>query len=193
MEKMERYRHYGFTLVELMLVLTVAAVLLALAMPSFRETVIHNRISAASNTFMGAIGYARTEAIRRNVSVTLCKSVNGTVCSTAAATNWEDGWIAFVDADADGTLDAGETLLRTWPALPDNYTLRSNASFTNFIRYNARGEANNTGAFAVCHDSSEVGANAIVITRLRPRLGRDINGNGIPELDSGEIASCENP
>lgn len=183
----------GVTLIELMVTVAVAVILMTVAIPSFRDTIIRNRLTNAANTFMGALNYARTEAIRRNQNITLCKSSDGNACLTTGK-NWETGWIAFIDTNRDGTRETGsstnETLLRVWPALPSGYSLRPNANFDNFLRYNPRGEANNIGTFAICHQNQRVGAKAIVITRTRPRLGHDSNNNRIPENDAGDIASC---
>ncbi len=183
----------GVTLIELMVVLAIAAIMLTVAVPSLRESFTRNRLTNQANTFMAALNLARTEAIRRGQSVTLCKSSDGNSCQTTGK-NWEIGWIAFVDTDKNGTRNTGsgstETLLRAWPALPSGYSLRPNANFDNFLRYNPRGEANNQGTFAICYNNQRVDAKAIVITRLRPRLGHDRNGNRIPENDAGDISSC---
>jgi type IV fimbrial biogenesis protein FimT len=173
----------GFTLIELMVAVSVAAVLLGLGVPAFRQTLISNRLTASANEFMAALNYARSEAIRRGVSVTVRKS----------GSQWENGYFAFVDCDGDGTQDKDscEETLRTWPALPEGYTLRPNNNFDNYLRYDPQGAANNIGTFALCYQEKREGAKAIVITRLRPRLGIDSNGNQIPEIDPGkDIASC---
>jgi type IV fimbrial biogenesis protein FimT len=195
------HTHSGFTLVELMITVSVAAILLSVAAPSFRDTVVRNRLTAATNEFMAAINYTRSEAIKSGRSVTLCKSSSGTACTTGTGSQWESGWIAFVDSDADGTLDSGETLLRAWPAFPTGYTLRTNSTnFTNFLRYNALGAvANNSvgGTFVTCYNNQTTDAKSITITQLRPRLGVDTNGNRIPEKDndgaSVDISSCTSP
>jgi type IV fimbrial biogenesis protein FimT len=183
-------KNKGTTLIELMVTITIATILISIAIPSFRDLIIRNRLSAATNDLVAGINYARAEAIKRGISMTLCKSSSGTACDGA---EWENGWIAFTDLNADGDLDTGENILRVWSSLPTDYTLRPNNNFVNFIRYNALGEANNIGTFAVCHDNESAKAKAIVVTRLRPRLGLDTNGNGIPEADSGDIDSCTSP
>lgn len=195
----------GFTLIELMTTLVIAVLLVTIAIPSFRDIFIRNRLTLYANEFIAAIHYARSESVKRGQSVILCKSSSGTGCTTSGS-QWENGWIAFVDTNANGSLDTDETLLRVWPALPSPYTLRPNNNFTNFVRYDTSGAATNLGTFAVCYDSNEKRSKAIVITRLRPRLGADKfdkdckpEPDDIPEKDSGpcangtNIGSCENP
>lgn len=189
--------HAGFTLVELMVTVVVAAILLSLAVPSFHGTLIRNRLATATNEFMGAINYARSEAIKRRGSITLCKSSTGIGC-TMTGSEWEHGWIAFVDRDPYGSRDSDETLLRVWSALPSGYTLRTSSSnFTNHLRYNALGAVANSsvgGTFALCHNNQRTGARAIIITPLRPRLGLDANGDRIPEKENNtNISTCEAP
>lgn len=179
----------GFTLPELMITVAVAAILLGLAVPSFRETAISNRLTVATNEFMAAVNFARSEAIKRGENVILCKTSTGTSCNEGG-NKWEIGWMAFVDKVKDNKWTSGDEILRVWPALPAKYTIRPNNNFDNYLRYDPYGAADNIGTFAVCYDNQRVGAKAIVITRLRPRLGLDTNGNRIPESDSGDIASC---
>jgi type IV fimbrial biogenesis protein FimT len=186
----------GVTLIELMTALAVAAILMSIAIPSFRQSIINNRLASITNEFISGINYARSEAIKLGRSVTLCKSSNGSSCSTDNTEFWDEGWIAFADLNADGVVDTGETILRTWPALDASYTLRS-SEFPNFLRYNPQGASTGDGTFAVCHDSSETGATALIITRLRPRSGIDSDNDQIPETDvdgsNGNIGSCEAP
>jgi type IV fimbrial biogenesis protein FimT len=191
----------GFTLTELMVAVSVAAVLLGLGVPAFRQTLISNRLTASANEFMAALNYARSEAIRRGVPVALCKSSSGTNCDTGGnwGNKWEIGWMAFVDANKNDKWDSGEDILRTWPALPEGYTLRpDDNNFSDYLYYYPQGAAkisdsviSDSVTFALCYQEKREGAKAIVIPRLRPRLGVDSNGNKIPENNSGDdIASC---
>lgn len=82
----------GFTLVELMVTVAVAAVLLAVAVPSFTQMIVSGRLTTQSNDMLAAINLARSEAIKRNASVTLCRAAaNATTCATTAGV-WQN-WI----------------------------------------------------------------------------------------------------
>jgi len=95
----------GFTLVELVVTLAVAAIVMAAAVPSFQNFIQNNRITAQANELVTALNLARSEAIKRGVPVRVCTSVNGTGC--AAAGGWQQGWIVFSDIDGLGTPDTG--------------------------------------------------------------------------------------
>lgn len=90
-------RERGFTLVELMITIAVAAILLGIAVPSFNDVVLGNRLSSHANNLVASVNMARSEAIKRNIRVTLCASADGANCATSGG--WEQGWIVQYDAD----------------------------------------------------------------------------------------------
>ncbi|WP_158592356.1 GspH/FimT family pseudopilin [Noviherbaspirillum sedimenti] len=91
-------RSLGFSLVELMVTLAIAAILLAVGVPSFRDFVLNQRVKTASSQIFYALTLARSEAIKRNAEVRVQK-VN---------TGWQDGWtVATVTGAVTlGTQDA---------------------------------------------------------------------------------------
>ena len=82
-------KQLGFTLIELMVTVSVLALLLGIGVPSFRATIQGNRVTAVSNDLVAALQFARSEAVRRGENVTLCSSNDQVTCSGG----WVDGWV----------------------------------------------------------------------------------------------------
>ena len=133
----------GFTLLELMIALTVFGLLLGLAVPTFREAIRNNRTTTQTNEFVTSLNYARSEALKRSNPVTVCSSTDGATCS--GSTSWSTGWIAFVDTNANGTLDGAEVSLQQWPAAQTGITLDS--TVRSFVRYASTGMSSGAETF----------------------------------------------
>jgi len=116
-------RSAGFTLVELMVAITIAAILIAIAAPNFTDTVRANRVQSQLSDLRGDLNFARSDAVSRGRYVTLCPSNdNYQSCSG----NWGDGWFIFIESDKKvnvGTYESGDTIVRKHPGLSGN-TLR---------------------------------------------------------------------
>ena len=78
-------RSRGFTLIELMVVLTISALLFAIGVPAFQNAALGGRLSAAANNLLASIQLARSEAIKRNLPVTVCASSDGATCARHTA------------------------------------------------------------------------------------------------------------
>jgi type IV fimbrial biogenesis protein FimT len=195
---MSVFRNKGFTLIELMITLAIAAILVTVGIPAFTNLMIKNQLSGQIQNLYGALSFARSEAIKRGDYVSVCKSNDQSTCSG----NWGDGWIVFENKDNDipavrddiGDPDNEEPLLRVFPALPSGYTLNTNTNFVNSVTYDRLGMANNRGTFVFCKASDESTARAIIVIPTRPRIATDTNGDGIPnKADGSNITSCESP
>lgn len=127
----------GFALVELMMALSVAAVLVVLAAPALRDLIGGQRLALSTQTLVGSLSYARSEAIRRSTRVTVCPSMNESTCDAGSA--WNKGWIVFVDLDGDGQASEGETVLRVTGKQSDEIEIGGN-SLSN-VSYGPDGKA----------------------------------------------------
>ncbi|MGN6701863.1 MAG: GspH/FimT family pseudopilin [Burkholderiaceae bacterium] len=171
----------GFTLIELLVAIGVASILISIAMPSFKTIIEKNRIASITNGLIGALAYARNEAITRNQSVVFCRSDNPAAdapsCASSGTVGWETGWIAFVDADNDRIFSAGDSLLRVYASSPPNYTINASGSI-EWIAFNANGNAFFDNAalgttFRVAHEdegSSDAARSVVVSSTGRTRL-----------------------
>ncbi len=101
---------HGFTLVELVIVVAMVAVLASIAVPSFASLIQRNRVAAEINSLVSDLQFARSEAIRRGLPVSLCTSADGKSCLGTNA--WHSGWLVFSDADGSGTMNGPDTGLR---------------------------------------------------------------------------------
>jgi type IV fimbrial biogenesis protein FimT len=122
----------GFTLIELMVTLTLVAILSMLAVPSFNQIIQSTRLSSTTNELYTSFVQAKSEAVRRGKRVTVCASADGTTCSGNVA-GWNTGWITFVDSTRTGTLslDPGEDVIAIGQAVSESLSI-SGASFFSF-------------------------------------------------------------
>ena len=101
-------RSSGFTLIEVLVSISIASILASIAIPSFSRMIENNRISSASNDFLSSLMFARSEAAKRSISVSICTSSNGASCNTSLD-DYASGWIIFTDCGDDGTLSTAVT------------------------------------------------------------------------------------
>jgi type IV fimbrial biogenesis protein FimT len=120
-------RMAGTTLIELIVTISIAAILMTIAVPSFQDLMRNNRASAQVNEFLTTLNLARSEAVKRGASVSVCSSTDSATCRAAAsATNWADGWILYVTGSSP--LD----ILRVWPAMNGTATFTATAGLVTF-------------------------------------------------------------
>ena len=123
----------GFTLVELLVTITVLAILIAIAVPSAAELLAgwqRNRVTKALTTHLQL---ARTEAIKSSRPVVLCNSTDASSCSTGTGKEWKSGWIVFQDLNGNNLRDTAEPLLTAMPSLQGIQSLTSNITTGRFV------------------------------------------------------------
>jgi type IV fimbrial biogenesis protein FimT len=163
----------GFSLIELIVTLSVVSILAFVAVPSIKNILKDHRLSGYTNDLVADLNSARSEAVKRAAPVTICKTLNpqnsSPACNTTDADSWTTGRIAFVDADSDGVVDSGEQVLRIRQGLDDqNSTIKGNGSATgtaNRITFKADGTSTLTAEteIALCDDRGTTQKRAIAI------------------------------
>jgi type IV fimbrial biogenesis protein FimT len=133
----------GMTMIELMTAMLILAILMGLAVPSFRQFAADSRAQAASSDLTTALSTARSEALKRSTRVIACATTDGTTC--ANSTDWTTGWLTFVDLNGDNLVNAGE-LIHVWPPLQGG-NLSATSTATRAV-YNSQGMAQLPGGTA---------------------------------------------
>jgi len=159
----------AFTLIELIISIAILAILLGMAVPSFTELRLNTARRRAMDELWHAVFLARSEAIKRNSVIALCRSTDGVRCSDN--NNWAAGWMVFenLDHDEPAERDADEPLLQRYDAW-NNGTILSNRETFTFRPY-TQGSVNGTLVFCDSRGSRE--ARALIINHTgRPRISQ---------------------
>lgn len=182
-------RTQGFTLVELMVVMAIAALLLFVAVPNFRDTAARASIRSGMQDLAADISFARSAAVTRSQPVSLCASddqYTPRVCNGA----WRSGWLAFYDADEDGVLDAGEEVIRAGNGLSE----RVDITLDNALTFDGRGTKTTVSELKFCasHSTDALYAQSLVVNiGGLVRHSRDTDGDGVDNSgESGGNLSC---
>jgi type IV fimbrial biogenesis protein FimT len=114
----------GLTLIEVMIVLVVLATTLSLGTPLMQKLLHANRLRAETSRFLSALNLARSEAVMRNLPVSICPSAMAVTGRPECTGTYAGGWIVFANADRDRIVDPGiDEVLRVYESLPADYTL----------------------------------------------------------------------
>lgn len=183
----------GFTVVEVMITLVVAAVLLTLAAPAFTDLIANNRLRSEVYALRGLLMEARSEALTERNNVTVCRSGDGLGCNGT----WRNGYIAFFDNNGDGVVDEGERIILA--RTPD--TRRIDIRFSNEanrVVFNSRGNAHTAagsfnGTFTLCDERGAAAAAGLIITpvgTLTAAIDKDDPADRIANDHEGNNLAC---
>ena len=156
----------GFTLVELMITIFVAAILVTLALPSFRETMIRSNVTGTINQLVSDVNLARSEAVHRGTMVA--------IISNSGGSDWSSGWYVETDGDfkADGTFSGNPPAATSKDAL-----LRTNPGVNTSTGYSV-------------HAAVTALAGVPGITPTNDKMIFNAQGNLIPRATSFDINVC---
>lgn len=122
----------GVTLMELLIVIALAAIILALGAPQFGEFQRNNRLTSAANDLLAALQLARTEAIKRQRPVALCAAADPRADTPSCSGGDFQGWIVFEDPDGDCQPAAAAAVLRREGPVPASVRVRADGQCTLF-------------------------------------------------------------
>ena len=162
----------GFTLVELLVTLLVATLLLTLGVPAMRDFVLDGRIVAVANDYVTSINLARATAIKQQRNAQICVSTtwNNSPPTCTGGTNWTNGWVVWVDQDADTVLDANE-VLRVSETQTGGTSLNGAAS--TLFQYDPTGFVNAGDTVDICDGrAGETGRRITVAATGRVNMSR---------------------
>lgn len=178
-------RASGATLIELLVGITLAAILMANAIPMFGELMTRNRLAAYSNDFLSAVYLARGEAIKRNARVVICASSDGLSCGSTDG--WGEGWLVYTDGNNNAAVDTGEAIITSHGGLAENYSMTGNSTVSAYISYTGTGAPKLTGGafqagtITLCRQSTETTSARRIV----------ISATGRPRVATEEISSCD--
>jgi len=134
---------------------------LAIAIPGYAFLVNTSRLATVTNSLVTSLQLARSEAVKRGVRITVCKTSNPTgampVCDYTAG--WHQGWLVFKDEGIRGVLDQQDELLRIEQAILNGPSIAT-TNFSSYVSYLPNGMSqgpNNlgNGTFKLCLEHSE--------------------------------------
>ena len=186
-------RSHGFTLTELLVALAVAGLMLGLAAPSFDLFRRNNRLTAAANDFLAATQVARTEAIKRQLPVSMCASANPTNAGAACSGPPFNGWIVFVDTNNDCNRAGGEAIVKTGGLIATSLTARSNGTCISFAPTGFLQPAADATRTVFCDDrglavvagqNQSAGRGVFVTNTGRSRVTRDVTSGSATDVST---------
>ncbi len=122
----------GFTLIELITALLIAAVFITIAVPGYYSLIQNNKVVSVANKLSASFNQARMEAVKRGVRVSVCPAGNVSFTACGNNTQWQQGWIVFTDADNNNAIDSTDDLVKIAHALPSGITITTTSSIVSY-------------------------------------------------------------
>ncbi len=169
----------GFSLLELLSTIAIISLVLGLAVPSLKAVLISNRVTNSINALAGSLAYTRSEAVKRNRDVVICKSLaNANRCTREG--DWRNGWLIYVDINQNRALDEAEPILGIHNLGQDIQLEYRAFGSRHYLVYRPTGMTRTNGTFTFCDPDYPDTARALIVTKTgRPRLSK-VKSNGDP-------------
>lgn len=143
--------HAGFSMFELIVVLVVVGIMTAVAAPNLASFLANSRVTGATNDLIADLLQARSLGVTNGYRGVVCPSTTGTSCSTTSS-DWGIGRMVFIDKNANGTFNTGDTLIKYTTGLPGNLSITLSGFPNTYITYGSYGGLfpPGTGTFTLC-------------------------------------------
>lgn len=151
----------GFTIVELAVTLVMVAIVVTTALPSMRGLILNNRLKTETGEFLTALYFARSEAVKRKTSVTICPSTNAKDCLAGASmSDWRRGWVVRTTSE----------VLRAKSSIETDIAITGTVTS---IVFTATGTGNlaSAGSFSLCSGDVAQGRRIQITDTGRPYIG----------------------
>ncbi|MDN4503743.1 GspH/FimT family pseudopilin [Alteromonadaceae bacterium BrNp21-10] len=178
-------KQQGVTLIEMLITISIVAILLTVVAPNMRDMVTSNRLISQLNEISSMIQFARSNSITEQTTTVVCPTVNFTDCTT----NWNNAKIVFIDANNDNTRNANEDILAGTEIGENSLNITGP---NNLISFSATGVTASPSTIKICHIDNEAKfARALTISlQGRVKTSRDTNNDGVYETNTGVALSC---
>ncbi len=157
----------GFSLIELMVAISILGILATIAVPSFNQTILSTKLRSYANSLVGHAFLARSEAIKNNAPVTICVSANGTSCATGG---WEQGWIIL----------SGITVVQRQEPVASGYKITETSGLTS-LTFQPSGIGATRAELTICRSTPQAGSQERVVT---------ISATGRPSVSKTTTGTC---
>lgn len=158
---MIRFIYKGFTIVEFLTVLAIAAIFTTLVVPGYKALIQNNKVIIAANQLTASFNLARMEAVKRGVPVAVCPAANSSFNTCGTSSQWSQGWIVFVDEDSDSSIDSASDLVKITQGIPSGAQVTSSSGI---IAFDSAGFlSTGTGSFSLTTEGC-TGNNARTVT-----------------------------
>lgn len=181
-------RHHGFTLIELVTTVTVLAIVVTVAVPSFNGLVVRNDRAALANSYFGLFAYARYRATTTRQITTICPLGADNHC----VDDWDKPVAVFPDDDRNGSPD-DRPVWRRLPTPPETFHVFSRTGGRGYFRYDSTGMTYGlTGSLVLCPVDAPHASPSYIAVNRGGRLHdiEDGDHDGQIELPWGGSVGC---
>ncbi len=140
----------GLTLIELLVVMAISAIAFMLAVPGLQSMISNAQGSALLMELSASLRFARTEAVKQSLTVTVCPSSSGEACREGKHPEWNAGWMLFADQSGNGWLDSSDEILRVHQFSNPQYSLIGLGGLRQRTRFFPTGFPDKPGSLEYC-------------------------------------------